>query len=160
MHVVSWNLAANMRVVIQRVSQASVKVDGKVTGAIGLGLVVLVGVSGDDTAKDADYLVEKTLGLRIFPDEAGKMNRSVVDAGGALLIISQFTLYGDCRRGRRPSFDRAAAPEHARTLYEYFAQAVRDRNVTVGAGVFQAHMDVTLTNDGPVTILLDSTKLF
>jgi D-aminoacyl-tRNA deacylase len=149
-----------MRVVIQRVSKAAVTVDGKITGAIGLGLVVLLGVSGDDTAKDADYLVEKTLGLRIFPDEAGKMNRNVIDAGGELLVISQFTLYGDCRRGRRPSFDQAAPPEHARTLYEYFAQAVRDRNINVATGVFQAHMDVTLTNDGPVTILLDSTKLF
>ena len=121
---------------------------------------LLLGVGKEDTSKDAGYLVDKILGLRIFPDEAGKMNRNVVDAGGGLLVISQFTLFGDCRRGRRPSFDSAGAPGDARALYEYFVQAVRARDVPVGTGVFQAHMDVELVNDGPVTILLDSAKLF
>ncbi len=149
-----------MRAVIQRASRASVRVDGRVTGAIGVGLVVLLGVRQGDTEKDADYLLEKTLGLRIFPDDQGKMNRNVSEAGGGLLVISQFTLFGDCRRGRRPSFDEAAGPETARNLYEYFVARARERGVAVGAGVFQAHMDVELVNDGPVTILLDSTKLF
>lgn len=149
-----------MRAVVQRVSEASVTVEGEVTGAIRTGLVVLLGVGYGDTSKDADYLIDKILGLRVFPDEAGKMNRSVVDAGGGLLVISQFTLFGDCRRGRRPSFDGAAPPDDARALYEYFAQVVRERGVPIGTGVFQAHMDVALTNDGPVTILLDSAKLF
>ena len=149
-----------MRAVIQRASRASVRVDRRVTGAIGVGLVVLLGVRQGDTEKDADYLLEKTLGLRIFPDDQGKMNRNVSEVGGGLLVISQFTLFGDCRRGRRPSFDEAAGPETARSLYEYFVARARERGVTVGAGVFQAHMDVELVNDGPVTILLDSTKLF
>jgi len=127
---------------------------------IGEGLVVLLGVQKADTVKDADYLVEKILGLRIFPDDEGKMNRSVVDAGGAVLVISQFTLYGDCRRGRRPSFDAAAPPEEARTLYEHFVRVAGERGVPVETGVFQAHMSVDLVNEGPVTILLDSTKLF
>jgi len=149
-----------MRAVIQRVSRAGVAVEGESTGAIGEGLVVLLGIRKADTVKDAGYLVEKILGLRIFPDDEGKMNRSVVDAGGALLVISQFTLYGDCRRGRRPSFDAAAPPEEARALYEHFVQVAGERGIRVETGVFQAHMSVELVNDGPVTILLDSTKLF
>jgi len=149
-----------MRAVIQRVSRAGVAVEGESTGAIGEGLVVLLGIRKADTVKDAGYLVEKILGLRIFPDDEGKMNRSVMDAGGALLVISQFTLYGDCRRGRRPSFDAAAPPEEARALYEHFTRVAGERGIRVETGVFQAHMSVELVNDGPVTILLDSTKLF
>jgi D-tyrosyl-tRNA(Tyr) deacylase len=149
-----------MRAVIQRVSRADVKVDGTTTGAIAQGLLVLLGVGKGDTGKDAEYLVEKILGLRIFPDDDGKMNRSVVDAGGGVLVISQFTLFGDCRRGRRPSFDDAAAPEDAQRLYEHFVEGIRTRGVPVETGVFQAHMGVELVNDGPVTILLDSAKSF
>lgn len=143
---------------MQRVSQARVEVDGQVVGSIGRGLVVLLGVARTDTAADADYLVEKVLGLRIFPDEERKMNRSVVDVGGSLLVISQFTLYGDTRKGRRPSFDEAAPPEEARRLYEYFVEAVRARQVCCEAGIFQAMMDVHLTNEGPVTIVCESPK--
>ncbi len=132
------------------------EVDGVVTGAIQTGLVVLVGVSKEDTRADADYLAEKVAGLRVFPDEAGKMNRNVSEAGGALLVVSQFTLYGDCRKGRRPGFDRAARPEDALSLYEYFVQACRARSLKVETGVFQALMKVHLLNDGPVTILCDS----
>ena len=149
-----------MRAIIQRVSRASVTVGAEKVGTIDGGLLVLLGVRKDDTARDADYLVEKVVGLRIFPDENGKMNRNVSQAGGSLLVISQFTLYGDCRRGRRPSFDEAAGPGEAKTLYEYFVQAVREREIRVETGVFQAHMAVELVNDGPVTILLDSAKLF
>ncbi len=149
-----------MRAVIQRVSRASVAVKGETVGAIGRGLLVLLGIRKGDAAGDAEYLVEKTLGLRIFPDENGKMNRNVREVDGALLVISQFTLYGDCRRGRRPSFDLAAAPEDARALYEYFVRAARERGIPVETGVFQAMMAVELVNDGPVTILLDSSKLF
>ena len=149
-----------MRAVIQRVSRAGVTVDGETVGSIDGGLLVLLGVGAGDTARDADYLVDKTIGLRIFPDENGKMNRNVRQAGGSLLVISQFTLYGDCRRGRRPSFDAAAEPGEAKALYEYFVQAARERRIRVETGVFQAHMAVELVNDGPVTILLDSTKLF
>jgi D-tyrosyl-tRNA(Tyr) deacylase len=149
-----------MRAVVQRVSRASVRVDGEVTGAISRGLLVLVGVGRDDTEKDAEYLLDKVLGLRIFPDADGKMNRSVEESGGGLLVISQFTLFGDVRRGRRPSFDAAAGPVEAKALYEYFVQSARRRGLETGAGVFQAHMDVELVNDGPVTILLDSRKLF
>jgi D-tyrosyl-tRNA(Tyr) deacylase len=117
---------------------------------------VLLGVSRTDTQADADYLVDKLLGLRIFPDDAGKMNRSVVDAGGSLLIVSQFTLYADCRKGRRPSFDHAAPPEQARALYEYFVEAARKGSVPVETGVFQAMMEIHLCNSGPVTIVIDS----
>ena len=149
-----------MRAVIQRVSRARVAVKGRTVGAIDRGLLVLLGVGKQDTAKDADYLVEKILGLRIFPDQDGKMNRNVGEAGGALLVISQFTLYGDCRRGRRPSFDAAAPPGEAQALYEYFVQAAREKGISVETGIFQASMAVELVNEGPVTILLDSTKLF
>jgi D-tyrosyl-tRNA(Tyr) deacylase len=145
-----------MRAVIQRVKQAQVTVDGKTAGAIGKGLLILLGVGKGDAAGDAEYLVEKCVGLRIFPDEAGRMNRSVMEVGGSILVVSQFTLYGDVRRGRRPSFDQAAPPELARALYEYFVQAARERGVPVETGVFQAMMDVHLVNDGPVTILCDT----
>lgn len=149
-----------MRAVVQRVSRASVAVEGRVVGQIGRGLLVLLGVGRDDTAADADYLVEKTLGLRIFPDEQGKMNLDLFQAGGSLLVISQFTLFGDCRRGRRPSFDQAAGPEKARPLYEYFVERARARGAAVETGEFQASMAVELVNDGPVTLLFDSRKLF
>ena len=144
-----------MRLLIQRVSQATVIVDGKTVGSIRTGLLVFLGIAKSDTNADADYLAGKLLGLRIFPDESGKMNRSVEEAGGAILIVSQFTLYGDCRKGRRPSFDQAAPPETAQPLYEYFVAASRGR-VPVETGVFQAAMEVGLVNQGPVTILMDS----
>jgi D-tyrosyl-tRNA(Tyr) deacylase len=127
-----------------------------VVAAVGKGLLVLLGIARTDATADADYLLEKLLGLRIFPDDAGKMNRNVSEAGGSLLIVSQFTLYGDCRRGRRPSFDRAAPPEQALTLYNYFVESAAKGKVPVETGVFQASMQVTLSNDGPVTILIDS----
>lgn len=149
-----------MRAVIQRVSRASVTVDGIVVGEIGSGLLVLLGVAAGDTEADADYLAEKIAGLRIFEDEAGKMNRSITDEGGAVLAVSQFTLYGDVRRGKRPSFDGAARPERARELYEYFVAQVRARGLHCETGQFQAMMSVSLINEGPVTLLLDSSKLF
>ena len=145
-----------MRLVIQRVTEASVAVNESTAGSIRNGLVVLLGIARSDTTADADYLVEKLLGLRIFPDEAGKMNLGVRESGGALLIVSQFTLYGDCRKGRRPSFDLAAPPEQAQRLYNYFVDVARSGPVPVETGVFQATMRVSLVNDGPVTILLDS----
>lgn len=147
-----------MRAVVQRVTEASVEVGGEVTGVIGRGLLIFVGVSREDTRADADYLADKITSLRIFADRQGKMNLDVREAGGSILIVSQFTLYADARRGRRPGFDRAASPESARALYEYFVEAVRRRGVPVTTGVFQAHMSVRLINDGPVTILLDSEK--
>jgi D-aminoacyl-tRNA deacylase len=145
-----------MRLVIQRVSEASVTVEGAVTGAIGSGLVVFIGVGRTDAEPDADYLCDKLLHLRIFPDEAGKMNRNIQEAGGALLLISQFTLYGDCRRGRRPSFDAAAPPDRAAELYEYFVGIAKRSPVPVETGKFQASMQVHLVNQGPVTIWIDS----
>jgi D-aminoacyl-tRNA deacylase len=145
-----------MRIVIQRVSEASVIANGSTTGTIRTGLLILLGVSRGDTTVDADYLVDKVLGLRIFPDDAGKMNRNVAEANGSLLIVSQFTLYGDCRKGRRPSFDQAAPPELAQSLYEYFVAAARRGPVPVETGVFQASMEVRLLNQGPVTIVIDS----
>jgi D-tyrosyl-tRNA(Tyr) deacylase len=145
-----------MRVVIQRVKEARVEVDGQVTGAIGPGLLVLLGIAKPDLERDADYLVEKISQLRVFPDNEGKMNRNVAEAEGSLLIVSQFTLYGDCRKGRRPSFDLAASPQQANELYEYFLQAARKGAVPVQTGVFQASMQVFLVNDGPVTIICDS----
>ena len=147
-----------MRLVIQRVGEARVVVNNSSTGSIRTGLLVFLGVSRTDTVEDADYLTGKLLGLRIFPDEDGKMNRNVHEAGGSLLIVSQFTLYGDCRRGRRPSFDQAAPPEHAQNLYNYFVESAKRGPVPVETGVFQAMMQVHIVNDGPVTILIDSAE--
>jgi D-tyrosyl-tRNA(Tyr) deacylase len=149
-----------MRAVVQRVSRAAVKVDGEVTGEIGKGLLVLLGVAQDDSESDADYLAEKVAGLRIFEDDAGKMNLSVMDAGGAVLAVSQFTLFGDVRRGKRPSLDAAARPEQARTLYEYFVERIRYTGLRCETGRFREMMEVELVNSGPVTILLDSKKTF
>ena len=141
---------------MQRAARAEVRVGGDVTGRIGRGLVVLLGVGRGDEERDADYLLEKITGLRIFPDEAGKMNLSVEQVDGGLLVVSQFTLYGDVRRGRRPSFVDAAPPEIAQALYEYFVRSARARGLDVGTGVFQAAMEVDLVNDGPVTLVLES----
>ncbi|MBQ4649824.1 MAG: D-tyrosyl-tRNA(Tyr) deacylase [Firmicutes bacterium] len=149
-----------MRAVIQRVTDADVTVENKVTGAIGKGFVVLLGVEDGDTAADADYMVEKITGLRVFEDAEGKMNLSMMDVGGEMLAVSQFTLLGDARKGKRPSFTKAARPEQAKELYDYFTAKVREKGVKVGEGVFQAEMLVRINNDGPVTILLDSKKLF
>ena len=149
-----------MRAVIQRVSRAKVTVEGQTSGEIGTGLLVLLGVGGEDDESDAAYLAEKTAGLRIFEDDDGKMNRSLVDIGGAALVVSQFTLFGDVRRGRRPSFDAAAPPALADQLYQQYTEQLRARGVPVETGVFQAMMKVELVNDGPVTILLDSKTLF
>ena len=149
-----------MNLVIQRVTQARVTVDNNIVGSIGNGLVVLVGVSKSDTENDAAYLSDKLLGLRIFSDENGKMNRNILDVNGSLLIISQFTLYGDCRKGRRPSFDAAAPPDQALALYNYFVESARRGPVPVETGIFQAMMDIELTNQGPVTFILDSRKRF
>jgi D-tyrosyl-tRNA(Tyr) deacylase len=145
-----------MRLVIQRVSQASVVIDGSTVGAIRTGLVVFIGISRTDTLADAAYLSDKLLGLRIFPDESGKMNRNIAEGGGSLLVVSQFTLYGDCRKGRRPSFDQAAPPEQARATYDYFVETLRRGPVPIETGVFQAMMEVHLVNQGPVTILVES----
>ena len=149
-----------MRAVVQRVSRASVKVGGKVVGQIGLGLLVLLGVAQDDTDADADYLADKIAGLRIFEDADAKMNRALTDVGGAVLAVSQFTLFGDVRRGKRPSFDAAARPEQAMRLYEYFVGRIRAAGLPCETGKFQEMMEVELVNDGPVTILLDSKKMF
>ena len=145
-----------MRAVVQRVTRARVEIEGAVVGEIGLGLLVLLGAAKSDTAADAEFLAAKIPNLRIFADEAGKMNRSLLDTGGALLAVSQFTLYGDCRKGRRPSFDSAAPTEQARALYEHFLTAVRRTGVPLQTGVFQADMAVSLTNDGPVTLIVES----
>lgn len=135
-------------------------VDGEVVGEIGKGYVVLLGVAREDTPEAADYLAEKIAGLRIFDDEQGKMNRSILDVGGAVMAVSQFTLYGDVRRGRRPGFDRAGRPEEAEPLYERFVAKLREYGLTVATGRFQTHMEVDLVNDGPVTILVDSDRIF
>jgi D-aminoacyl-tRNA deacylase len=147
-----------MRAVLQRVTQARVEVNNQVVGSIGPGLLVLLGVEKSDTETESSYMADKCLGLRIFNDQAGKMNLSVIEAGGSLLIVSQFTLYGDCRKGRRPSFDRAAPPDLANRLYEHFVAALRSHGIRVETGVFQAHMSVSLTNDGPVTVICDSIR--
>jgi D-tyrosyl-tRNA(Tyr) deacylase len=150
----------SVRAVVQRVAEASVRVDGELIAAIGPGLAVLLGVHVSDTEADADYLADKVLNLRVFPDAEGQMNRSVQDVGGALLVVSQFTLYGDARRGRRPSYIEAARPEDADRLYGRFVERLRRSGLAVATGVFRAMMDVALVNQGPVTILLDSRKLF
>ena len=149
-----------MRAVVQRVGRASVKVDDQIVGAIERGLLVLLGVGQEDSEADANYLAEKIAGLRIFEDEQEKMNLSVQDIGGGVLAVSQFTLYGDVRKGKRPSFDAAARPEQAKELYEYFVKQVRAKGLRCETGVFQAMMRVELLNEGPVTILLDSRKAF
>ncbi|HEY2232362.1 MAG TPA: D-aminoacyl-tRNA deacylase [Candidatus Angelobacter sp.] len=149
-----------MRAVVQRVSRCRVTVVGNVVGEIGAGLLVLLGISKADNETAADYLVEKVIGLRIFEDAEEKMNLSIQDSGGAVLVVSQFTLYGDVRRGKRPSFDAAARPEEAKRLYEYFVDKVRAAGVRCETGQFQAMMEVELVNSGPVTILLDSEKVF
>lgn len=149
-----------MRAVLQRVSEARVRVDGATVGEVGHGLLVLLGVGQGDGAADARYLADKIAGLRIFEDSQGKMNLSVADVGGSLLVVSQFTLYGDCRQGRRPGFSAAAPPELANTLYKQFTGMLRERGLTVATGIFQAEMAVSLVNDGPVTLLLDSRKEF
>jgi D-tyrosyl-tRNA(Tyr) deacylase len=147
-----------MRAVVQRVSHASVTVDGQIVGKIDRGLLVFLGVTHADNEASADYLAEKIAGLRVFEDDAGKMNLAVADVGGAILAVSQFTLYGDVRRGKRPSFDDAARPEQARKLYEYFVERIRALGLRCETGRFQEMMRVELVNDGPVTILLDSEK--
>ena len=149
-----------MRAVVQRVTSSKVTVDGKVTGKIDKGLNVLIGVETRDTEKDAAYIADKVTGLRIFTDSEDKMNLSVKDIGGSVLAISQFTLLGDVRKGKRPSFVEAMEPDEANRLYEYTCDRIRDNGITVETGVFQAHMDVEIQNDGPVTIILDSRKRF
>lgn len=149
-----------MRAVVQRVTEGDVTVENQVTGSIGNGFVVLLGVEDTDTEKDAEYLADKIVGLRVFEDAEDKMNLSLQDVGGEMLVISQFTLLADARKGRRPNFVKAARPEMAKKLYEHFVEKVKAQGVNVGEGVFQAHMLVRIHNDGPVTILLDSNKLF
>ena len=149
-----------MRAVVQRVKSASVTVDSELVSEIGAGVLVFLGVAHDDTATELAYIANKVANLRIFEDEDGKMNRSLLETGGAALVVSQFTLYGDCRKGRRPSFINAARPEVANALYEQFISALEQQNIPTQGGTFQAMMDVQLINDGPVTILLDSDKQF
>ena len=149
-----------MRAVVQRVTQSSVTVNGKTVGSIGPGLMVLIGVSAEDTDKDLKYITDKVMNLRIFDDENGVMNRSVLDVGGSILAVSQFTLYGDARGGRRPSYFQAAGPEMANEFYEKAVAAWRDQGIHVETGRFRTEMKVSLVNDGPVTILLDSEKAF
>ena len=149
-----------MRAVVQRVKSASVTVDGERVSEIGAGVLIFLGVAHEDTTKELEYIANKVANLRIFEDAAGKMNCSLLETGGAALVVSQFTLYGDCRKGRRPSFINAARPEVANALYEEFITALEKRNVPTQGGTFQAMMEVQLINDGPVTILLDSTKIF
>jgi D-tyrosyl-tRNA(Tyr) deacylase len=147
-----------MRAVVQRVLFARVRIGGRVAGEIGRGLLVFAGVETGDGPDDVEYVASKVNGLRVFDDSAGRMNMSMGEAGGSALVVSQFTLCGDCRRGRRPSFDAAESPAAARGLYDQLVRALRDLNVTVATGEFQAHMDVELSNDGPVTLLLDSRR--
>ncbi|MCF6465923.1 D-aminoacyl-tRNA deacylase [Clostridium sp. Cult2] len=149
-----------MRAVVQRVSEASVKVEGKIVGEIDKGLLVLLGIGEEDNDKDLDYMVEKVLGLRIFEDDNGKMNLSLMDIGGEILIISQFTLYGDVRKGKRPSFITSAHPDIAENMYNEFVEKCKEKGIKTEKGIFGAYMDVALRNDGPVTILIDSKKLF
>jgi D-tyrosyl-tRNA(Tyr) deacylase len=160
MHTDAGENQENMRAVIQRVTESSVKVEGKIVGEIGPGLMVLLGIEEDDSETEVATLVKKIIGLRIFNDEDGKFNLSLIDTGGSALIISQFTLLGDCRKGRRPSFIRAARPETAVPLYESVIAGLRQTGIQVASGVFGAHMDVHLINDGPVTLLIDTNKAF
>jgi len=145
-----------VRVVVQRVSSASVEVEGEVVGEISKGLMILLGVSRGDEEEQARWLARKILSLRIFPDEAGKMNRSLLESGGAALVVSQFTLYGDCRKGRRPSFVEAAGPERAQELYIFFCDCLRELGCSVATGIFRASMSVSLVNEGPVSLIIDS----
>ena len=147
-----------MRVLLQRVTQAGVRVDGEDIASIGAGLLLFLGVTHGDTRAEADWLADKVAGLRIFGDEAGKMNLSIMESGGEVLVVSQFTLYGDCRKGRRPGFDQAAPPDQANELYQYFMTRLRAKGLTVAAGRFAAYMEVSLVNDGPVTFILDSPE--
>ena len=149
-----------MRAVVQRVKSASVKVEGELVSEIGAGVLIFLGIAHEDTQTEIEYIANKVANLRIFEDEDGKMNRSLLDIGGAALVVSQFTLYGDCRKGRRPSFIKAARPESANALYEQFIDVLEQQNIPTQGGTFQAMMDVGLINDGPVTILLDSEKQF
>ena len=149
-----------MRAVVQRVKESKVEVKGRTVGDIGSGLLVFLGVGEDDSEKDSDYLVNKIANLRVFPDTKGFMNLSLVETGGAALVVSQFTLWGDCRKGRRPSFAKAARPERAKDLYEHFIALLKARGISVATGKFQEMMDVYLVNDGPVTLMLDSSKCF
>ena len=149
-----------MRAVVQRVTSASVTVDGKLISEIDKGLLIFHGVAQEDTYADLDYLTNKIANLRVFEDDKGRMNRSLLEIGGEALVVSQFTLYGDCRKGRRPSFIDAAPPDKAETLYQQLIEALSNMGIPVKSGIFQAMMDVKLVNDGPVTILLDSSKLF
>ena len=149
-----------MRAVIQRVARAEVRVEGAVVGAVGKGLLVLLGVAQEDDEEAARFLADKVAALRIFEDGAGKMNLALAEVGGGVLVVSQFTLLGDLRKGNRPSFTAAAPPERANALYERFCALLREKGLTVATGVFRAHMDVELVNDGPVTVMLDSTRLF
>lgn len=151
---------SQMRAVVQRVKRARVEVNGRITGEIGPGLLIFLGVGEEDTEKDCDYLANKIVHLRIFSDDQGLMNLSLIEIEGAVLVVSQFTLWGDCRKGRRPSFTRAARPEKARELYEYFIGILRGKGLKVSTGEFQEMMDVHLVNDGPVTLILDSSKTF
>lgn len=149
-----------MRAVVQRVKESRVEVNKRVVGEISHGLLILLGVGREDTIKDCEYLTEKISNLRIFSDEKGFMNLSLMDTGGAALVVSQFTLHGDCRKGRRPSFTKAAPPDTARELYEHFTALLKEKGLVVATGMFQEMMDVYLINDGPVTLLLDSTRAF
>lgn len=149
-----------MRSVVQRVSRASVRVGGETVGQIGKGFLVLLGVGENDTSQDLEWMIDKIIGLRVFEDEEGKMNRSIIDEKGEILLVSQFTLYGDCRKGRRPSFTAAAPPDKAKALYEEAVTKIAAKGVDVETGIFQAEMKVELVNDGPVTLLLDSEKTF
>ena len=160
MHPFQPSQSNSMRAVVQRVSRAQVTINGWIAGEIGLGLLVLLGVGRDDSESDVNYMAEKIAGLRIFEDADGKMNRSVLDVSGSVLAVSQFTLYGDVRRGKRPSFDDAAPPEPARRLYELFVEGIRATGLRCETGRFQEMMQVELVNEGPVTILLDSRKQF
>ena len=149
-----------MRAVVQRVKESTVEVKSETIGAIGTGLLIFLGVGEDDSGKDCEYLANKIVHLRIFPDEKDLMNLSLIDVGGAALVVSQFTLWGDCRKGRRPSFVKAARPEHAKHLYEHFVRLLKKNGIHVETGQFQEMMDVFLINDGPVTLMLDSRKIF